>query len=174
MAHPNHQLNRNRTVNEVTTEAVATVRPMRIVTANGTIHEIPGELRYPGESAKSHRTWIAYAIAYEGRYGAWPIWNATVGGRITKFIERVGAERAPRVAVHFVRRVNEEFVVKLMHPVKLLLSDAEKWATQAQTGATMTGARAKQIDQTQSNFDTAGEAMAMLRARRAAQPGAGA
>ncbi|XJC76740.1 hypothetical protein ACHFCA_10440 [Delftia tsuruhatensis] len=62
---------------------------------NGTIHEIPAELRYPGPDTKSHKTWIAYAIAYEGRYHSWPVWNQTVGGQICNFIDRVGAEVAP-------------------------------------------------------------------------------
>ena len=177
MAHPggadgapkstlNRKKNRKGTTNEGSDGADAPAVPMVIVAPGGAIHTIPGELRYPGEKTQSHKTWIAYAIAYHGRYNTWPIWNATVGGQITNLIKRIGAELAPRVAVHFVRRVNEEFVVKQMHPVKLLLADAEKWATQFKTNATITSARAKQIDQSQSNFDAADEAMAIIRANR--------
>lgn len=152
----------------------APAAPMVVTGRNGVVHEIPGELRYPGEGTRSHRTWIAYAIAYHGRYNSWPIWNRTVGGQIANLIERIGIELAPLVAVHFVRRVNEEFVVKQMHPVKLLLSDAEKWATQCQTGTTITNTRAKQIDQSQSNYDAAAEAVAIVRAKRAEREARGA
>lgn len=109
--------------------------PMKVTDKKGVVHEIPAELRYPGEKTKTHEAWCAYAIAYHGRYGAWPVWNATVAGQVSQFISRVGAERAPRVAYHYVAKVQEPFVANQMHPVKLLLSDAEKWATQCQTGA---------------------------------------
>lgn len=152
--------------------------PMLIPAANGIVHEIPGELRYPGDGTKTHKAWIAYAIAYHGRYQSWPIWNATVAGQIANFIERVGIERAPRIAVHFVRRVHEEFVVKEMHPVKLLQAKAEKWATQCDTGRTVTSEGARQMDRTASNANTAEGAAAMAialvaarRARAAGQEG---
>ena len=142
--------------------------------ADGTNYEIPGELHYPGPDTKSHKTWLAYAIAYEKRYGIWPVWNARMGGLICNLIDRVGVDLAPRVAVHYVRRVQEEFVVKQMHSVKLLASDAEKWATQCQTGATMTSHQAKQADQLQANMSVADQAMAILRAQRAAKEGSNA
>lgn len=110
--------------------------PMRVKAANGKEYEIPAELRYPGATAKTHKAWIAYAIAYEQRYKSWPVWNATVAGQMAQFIARAGAELAPRVAVHYVRRVEDAFVVKQMHPVKLLLQEAEKWVTQTRTGMT--------------------------------------
>lgn len=152
--------------------AGAPVASMIIHAPNGVEHEIPGELRYPGPDTKTHKAWIAYAIAYKGRYQAWPIWNATVAGQIAQFIARVGAEPAPRVAVHYVRRVAEEFIVRQMHPVKLLLADAEKWAAQTSTGQTMTNTRARQADQSQANCDAADEAMAILRAQRQQSEGA--
>lgn len=159
------------TAESITTMATAKAAPMVVVAPNGTVYEIPAELKYPGEKTKSHKAWIAYAIAYEQRYRTWPLWNATVGGQICKFIDRVGTELAPRIAVHYVRRVNEDFIVKQMHPVKLLLSDAEKWATQHQTGTTMTSHQAKQADQLQANTSVAERAMAILRAQRTAKEG---
>ena len=108
---------------------------MMVVAPNGVTHVIPGELHYPGESTKSHKTWVAYAIAYHGRYKDWPLWNASVAGQISQFIDKVGVERAPRIAVHYVRRVEEKFICDQLHPVGLLLRDAQKWATQQQTGA---------------------------------------
>ena len=166
---PKSKENRNRnrkgtTIEPITTEADATVEPMRVAAPNGTVYEIPGELKYPGEDTKTHKAWIAYAIAYERRYGAWPAWNGTVAGQISKFIDRVGTENAPFVAVHYVRRVNEQFVVQQMHPVKLLLADAEKWLTQAQTNRTVTRTEAQQADKTQTNLNTAQSAADKARA----------
>lgn len=92
------------------------------------------------------------------RYSVWPVWNATVAGQVSKFIERVGEDFAPRIAVNCVRRVNEEFVVRQMHPVKQLLAGAEKWSTQAQTGQIMTATQAIAADQTESNASAADEA----------------
>lgn len=151
--------------------APAPAAPMQVAAPNGTVYEIPGELRYPGPEAKSHKTWIAYAIAYQQRYGTWPLWNKTVAGKITQFIDRVGAELAPRVAVHYVRRVQEDFIVKQMHSVGMLVQSSEKWATQFQTGASMTSTRAKQADQLEANASVVDEAMAIIRAQRAAQQG---
>ncbi|WP_315128064.1 hypothetical protein [Comamonas antarctica] len=176
----NTQSIKGKTTKETTAEttpeniapgAEAPVAPMLVTAANGIVHEIPGDLRYPGDGSKTHKAWIAYAIAYHGRYHSWPIWNATVAGQISNFIERVGIERAPRIAVHYVRRVHEEFVVKQMHPVKLLLSDAEKWATQCETGRTVTSEGARQADRTAANANTAegaaAKAIAMVAERRA-------
>lgn len=151
------------TAENITTEADATVEPMTVVAPNGTVYEIPADLKYPGEDTKTHKAWIAYAIAYERRYGAWPVWNAMVAGQISKFIDRVGVDNAPYVAVHYVRRVNEQFVVQQMHPVKLLLSDAEKWLTQAQTNRTVTRTEAQQADKSQSNLNTAQAAADLAR-----------
>lgn len=167
------------TTSETTAESIAkgaeaphaAAEPMRVTAPNGTIHEIPAELRYPGPDTKSHKTWIAYAIAYEGRYHSWPVWNQTVGGQICNFIDRVGAEVAPRIAVHYVRRVQEDFIVREMHPVRLLQQNAEKWATQCQTGVAMTSTQARQADQTSANAGAIEEAKRLMRERAGAAQG---
>lgn len=107
---------------------------MVINDAHGNEHHIPLELRYPGEQAKTHRAWTAYAIAYQKRYGVWPIWNASIGGRMSQLVDRVGQELAPKVAYHYVAKVEDPRVLKDMHSVALLLSGAEKWATQLRAG----------------------------------------
>lgn len=129
--------------------------------------EIPGDLRYPGADTKSHRTWINYAVKYAKRYEAWPVWNRTVAAMITKFIDRVGVEVAPKVAAFYVAKVNDAFVTKGGHSVKLLLADAEKYHTQYQTGRTVTATQAQQADKTQTNLNTADELEAQIRARHA-------
>ncbi len=131
--------------------------------------EIPADMPGPKDhEAKTFRTWANYAFAYRKRYGAWPVWNATVAGMLSKFIERVGIEPAPKVAAFYLA-VNDAFVVKAGHPVKLMLSDAEQYHTQYITGRTMTQTRARQVDQSQANFSAADEAMALIAKRRGMQ-----
>lgn len=137
-----------------------------VIQAGGKRHEIPAELKYPGPEAKTHRTWINYAICYQKRYGAWPVWNATVGGKVAQFIKRVGEDVAPKVAAFYVG-LNELGVTKAGHGVGKMLADAEKYHTQWMTGRALTDTRARQIDQSQSNFDASDEALEILAQRRA-------
>lgn len=144
-------------------KSVAVIKPM-VIEAGGKQFEIPGDLKYPGAGTKSHRTWINYAIRYNNRYGTWPLWNRMTAGVVTSFIGRVGEEIAPRVAAFYLT-VNDAYVVKQMHPFKLLLSGAETYHTQYVTNTSMTGTRARQIDQTQSNYDAVDEAMRLLKSQ---------
>lgn len=121
----------HKTTAYISTKAEASAEPMRVQDNKGVVHEIPADLHYPKEGRKTHKAWVAYAIAYHSKHKVWPVWNQTVAGQMSKFIDRVGAERAPRVAYHYVAKVNEPFVVNQMHPVKLLLASAETWSTQA-------------------------------------------
>ncbi|CFQ49855.1 DNA-binding protein [Yersinia similis] len=116
------------------------------------------------------KTWEAYKNGYWERYGVDPVRNAKVSSQIKQFVERVGMEAAPHVA-KFYLSVNNTFYVQKLHPVGCLLADAESLHTQWATGRTMTAARAKQIDSTQTNLNAADETIRMLRARRAANGG---
>lgn len=146
---------------------VAEPKPPVVITVGEKSFEIPAELRYPGPDTKSYKTWTNYAVCYQRKYGAWPVWNKTIAALITKFIERVGSDVAPKVAAFYVVKVNDTFVTKGGHSVKLLLADAEKYHTQYLTGRTVTTTQAQQIDKTQANFNAAGEAEALIRARHA-------
>jgi len=119
--------------------------------------------------AASRATWHAYRDAYVARYGVPPVRNLIMSAKIKQFVQRVGQQEAPAIAKFFVERVNERFVVQAFHDVGLLLQRAEGYRTQWATGVTMTGTKANQIDQSQANYDTAAEASAMVRARRAAK-----
>lgn len=156
-AHPNHQLNRNRTVNE----------PLQ--PASPPALKIPAEPVDEKETALQaacRATWAAYSDAYERRYGAKPVRNQSVNAKVKQFVLRIGQDESPAVAQFYVDKVSDSFVVRKVHDVGLLLSGAEGYRTQWAAGAAMTGTRAKQIDESQSNYDAAGEAMAILRAKR--------
>lgn len=102
--------------------------------------------------APSSLVWAKYSDAYERRYGAKPTRNASVNGKLAQFLKRVAAEEAPAIAAFFVAH-NDQFYVKSMHPVGLLLKDAEKLRTEWATGRQVTSGQARQIDRRQTNFN---------------------
>lgn len=73
--------------------------------------------------------------------------NARVNSQISQFVSRIPADVAPQVAAFYVRH-NDQFYVRNMHPVGLLLKDAEALHTQWVTGQTVTHSQARKIDET--------------------------
>lgn len=120
---------------------------------------------WPGMETKTGPTWHAYATAYAERYGANPVWNASVAGGIAQLIKRVGAEDAPAIAAFYVGS-NSRWYVEKGHSVPCMLNDAEKLRTEWATGKRVTGARARQIDRTATNFDNARAADEILAERK--------
>ncbi|WP_301585064.1 helix-turn-helix domain-containing protein [Halomonas alkaliantarctica] len=118
--------------------------------------------------AKTFKPWANYACAYRARYGTWPVWNQKVAANMSQLVDRVGAERAPGVAAHYVK-LNSQFYTSRMHPVGLLLQDCESIATQFVTGQQVTQTKARQLDSTQSNLSNAEEAKRIMAARRQQQ-----
>ena len=117
-----------------------------------------GSKTQPVAVSKSGDTWEAYRMAYKARYGADPIRNQTVNSILCRFVDRVGGELAPFVAEFYVNH-GDAFYVKKMHPVNLLLADAEKLATECQTGRKMTTLEAR----SQEQVDTVTEQLKRLR-----------
>lgn len=101
------------------------------------------------EEPPTRKTWIAYSQAYESRYGVTPVRNKTIAGQLANFVKRIGREESPHVAAFFVYH-NNQFYVKKMHTVGLLLADAEKLRTEWATNKTVTDTQARQTDQTQA------------------------
>ena len=137
--------------------------------ADALLARIPSDM--PGTrdpKAKTFKAWANYACAYRHRYGAWPVWNEKTGVTLSQLVKRVGAERAPGVAAHYVK-LNNQYYTARMHPVGLLLQDCEAIATQLATGQQVTHARARQLDSTQSNLSNAEEAKRIMAARRQQQ-----
>ena len=97
----------------------------------------------------SHETWQAYSDAYELRYKAKPVRNATVNAQLSAFIKRIGFDESPLVAEFFVHH-NNQFYVQKMHTVGLLLADAEKLRTEWATRRQVTSTQARQADRKQS------------------------
>ena len=116
--------------------------------------------------AACRETWRAYVDAYTLRYGAAPVRNAQVNAKVKQFVQLIGYDESPAVARFFVERVNEAFVTRQMHDVGLLVKGASAYRTQWATNTTMTGTRARQMDQSQANYDAADEAVQILRNRQ--------
>jgi len=87
-------------------------------------------------------TWDSYSKAYLNRYGAKPVRNASVNSKILQFVKRLGAIDSPHVAAFYVEHDNNFYVAK-MHPVGLLLADAEKLHTEFKTGNKLTPSKLK-------------------------------
>lgn len=88
------------------------------------------------------QTWRAYKAAYQEKYQEPPSWNAKVAGQLKSFVSRIPASEAPEVAAFYLSH-NDRFYVQSMHPVGLLLRDAEKLRTEWATGQRMTSAKAR-------------------------------
>jgi uncharacterized protein YdaU (DUF1376 family) len=91
------------------------------------------------EPSASTSTWDAYSAAYLARYKAEPVRNASVNGQLAQVVAKLGAEAAPQVAAYYLRHKGNLYTAA-MHPVNLLLRDAEKLHTEWKTKAADTPA----------------------------------
>lgn len=118
--------------------------------------------------SKTGPTWDSYSEAYKNRYGEPPVRNATVNSQLKQFVNRIPSEAAPSVAAFFLSH-NDQFYLKSMHPVGLLLRDAEKLHTEWKTGNKMLSTHARDIERMQSNQDAFEIAASRINAREAAR-----
>lgn len=107
-------------------------------------------------------TWKAYSDSYFNRYSAEPVRNAKVNGLIAQLVQRLGADEAPHVAFYYVT-INDAFYLRTLHDLGNLIAKCESIRTQWATGRQMTGATARQMENTQSNISAAEEAKRMMR-----------
>jgi hypothetical protein len=86
-----------------------------------------------------------------------------VNAQMAQVVARLGGE-AEFVAEFYLSHRNRYYVEK-MHPVGLLLSDAEKLRTEWATGRQTTATQALQADKTQTNFSAFAPLIAEARAK---------
>lgn len=113
----------------------------------------------------TRETWKAYSDIYFLRYGAEPVRNASVSGKLMQFIKRIGVAESPQVAAFFVNH-NSQYYVQRMHDVGTLLKDAEKLRTEWATNRTVTTTQARQVDKTQTNANIFNQLIAEQRGAR--------
>lgn len=98
----------------------------------------------PEQLAIARKVWESYEVGYSAVYGTSPVRNAMVNGQIAKLVQRLG-EEAPQVTKFYLGHRGKFYVEKL-HPIGLLLADAEKLRTEWKTNFKMTTVIAQQID----------------------------
>lgn len=96
-------------------------------------------------AAFTSETWEAYRVAYASRYGVDPVRNRQVNSMLYRFVEKLGEPESPKVAAFYVTH-NAQWYVSKMHPVNLLLADAEKLRTEWATGTKMTSSAVKNAE----------------------------
>ena len=94
---------------------------------------------------KSAAIYEAYRLAYRARYGEDPVRNKSVNIGLCQVVDKLGAEEAPMVAAYYVTH-NGRWYAEKMHPINLLVQDAEKLRTEWATGRQITATQARQAD----------------------------
>lgn len=108
---------------------------------------------------KTYRAWVNYAICYEKTYGVWPLWNQTAAGQMSKFIDKVGADEAPKLSAHYLK-LKDRAYLQSSHDVSLLLRDAQAIYTACLTGRAMNGTIARQMEANEANLSAAAQVRA--------------
>ncbi|ORF28277.1 helix-turn-helix domain-containing protein [Snodgrassella alvi] len=108
--------------------------------------------------------WEVYVEAYKNRYGCEPLPNAKTWGQVAIFVRYVGKDIALALAKYFLSH-NDSWFVKRRHDFGCLLNSYQQVLTDMQRGEQMTQTKARQADQTQSNYESANSAMAILKAK---------
>ena len=146
-AHPNHQGNRHRTVNE---PLPAAAPPAKLAKAEKS--KSPEEAETALQTA-CRAAWAAYSDAYETRYGSRPVRNAQVNAKVKQFVQRIGHDEAPKVARFYVEAVHDLYVTRECHPVGTLLQKAEGYRTQWAAGPAVQVSPARATAANAGNFN---------------------
>lgn len=109
-------------------------------------------------------TWDAYSQSYLKRYGVEPRRSSKISTSLVRMVEHIGVDSAPLVAAYYPTS-NYQFYVARGHPIELMVADAQKLLTEAQTGKRATATQAKQLDRKENNANVANEVIARLEAR---------
>ncbi|MCO8160953.1 HNH endonuclease [Pseudomonas sp. 21LCFQ010] len=151
--------NTQETTQEITQETTTVVqlapaRPKRAAKPRDEAEQIRQEA--------CRRIWSAYAAAYEQRYATAPVRNAKISRQVVELRKRLGEEAVP-VAEYFVW-INDSYLIRSCHDLGLLLARCEAYRTQWATNRQMNATTARQLEQTQANFNAAQTAAEAIRA----------
>lgn len=120
-------------------------QPLNSLESLQSLHPPDLHLESKKHSGKSNETWEAYSGAYVKRYGCLPTRNAKMNSILCQLVTDIGIENAPMVAEFYLTHQGR-FYTESLHPVNLLLRDAQKLLTELKTGSMMTATQARQAD----------------------------
>lgn len=101
--------------------------------------------RSPADKTNTAKVFDAYSAAYAKRYGEAPPRNAKSMGICSHFLGRIPADEAPLVAEFYVSH-SDSWYVRQLHPLTLMLKDAEKLRTEWKRGHQMNAGTARQVE----------------------------
>ena len=113
-----------------------------------------------GTTGKGVATWEAYSSGYARRYGREPVRNAKTNTLCCRLVDLLGANKAP-VAARYYLNVNSQPYSGAGHCLELLIRDAQKILTEAETGRRVTQHQARESDRLQATGDDWREIKAM-------------
>lgn len=99
------------------------------------------------------KTWEAYSLAFESRYGITPSRCVRVNSNIKSFCQSVAMDEAPAIAQYYVRS-NHKWYLEKCHDVKYLMTDFQKLRTEWATGKSVSSTMAAQREKTASMLDS--------------------
>jgi hypothetical protein len=94
--------------------------------------------------------WESYAVAYERRYRAAPVRNAKANALCKQLASRLPVEEGPPVAAFYLSMA-DAFYARGLHPLDLLVRDAEQIRTRWATGNRTTQVDAREREQQDYN-----------------------
>lgn len=108
--------------------------------------------------------WAAYSNAYFFRYGTNPLYSSENIKVIKQFCEVIPRGEADGVAGFYVSH-NDQWYVKQLHPLSLMLKDYQKLRTEWATNRQVTSGMARQLDDSQTNAGAVAEAIRIMNER---------
>lgn len=142
-------------ITEITAETTAETTALALAPASPKRASKTSEAEQARQEA-CRAIWLAYATAYQARYGAAPVRNAKVNRQVVDLWKRLGSESAA-VADYFVS-INDAYLVRNCHDLGSLLAKCEAYRTQWATGQQMNATTAQQIERKQANLSAGQEA----------------
>lgn len=117
----------------------------------------------PSAASTSAQVWQAFVSAHKARYpGSEPLSNAKVYSQCKQIIDRVGLENAVHLA-HFYHSLNDSELIRLSHPIGMLLMKVDTIWDRFKTGRNFTNSQALAVERDSANNDAVSRYLAKAR-----------
>lgn len=129
----------------------------------------PRQKRASDSEGKTTPVWLAYARAYQKRYGVEPVRNAKVSGQLAQMVAQIGVEKSMAVASYFPSH-NKAYYVQRYHSVGVMVADAQGLLTEIETGRKVNAETARRNEKTDANEDVYAAVEARLFGNKSTEP----